>query len=412
MKVAVIGAGAAGMTTAYLLHEAHDVTVLERQAIPGGNIRTLNKNVTTADLDPDLVIDNGVIEFPKDGSPHFNRLMADLDIELAYVPDVSTQMFLADGRVIQALGAIRSGGGNVIQQGAAYMHAMQLAPDYAALRWRTRGAKANAFERQPASALLGQITLHRWLKMLLMYSYSIPFGQIDQIPAELALGMLKNAGIGTQWNRIVGGVYTYIERILARFSGTLRCGVEIAGVTRRTDSVCITLQGGERINVDAVIFATPPDQVLKLLTDPDEAERRRFAEWKANKATTLIHTDMSLYKPYGVPHHTEFDVFEKAGGDAGYNAYLNRLCSVPENGRAYNLAYNMEEHIDPDRIIDRQEHHTPLYTVGAFQHRDEIIATNGDRRTYHAGAYLGNGLHEGAIASASAAAMLFGGKAL
>ena len=46
MKIAIIGGGASGMVTAYLLNKkGHNVTVFEKQPILGGHIRTLNKNV-------------------------------------------------------------------------------------------------------------------------------------------------------------------------------------------------------------------------------------------------------------------------------------------------------------------------------------------------------------------------------
>jgi predicted NAD/FAD-binding protein len=64
--------------------------------------------------------------------------------------------------------------------------------------------------------------------------------------------------------------------------------------------------------------------------------------------------------------------------------------------------------IAQDQILHQQEHHTPLYTVASFQSRDEIVSTNGENHTYHAGAYLGDGLHEGAIASAMQVAKLIG----
>ena len=99
-----------------------------------------------------------------------------------------------------------------------------------------------------------------------------------------------------------------------------------------------------------------------------------------------------------------FGVFEKNGGkDAGYNAWLNRLCDIPATlGVDYFLAYNMEDRIDPSKIIDRQQHHTPLYTAKAIGTVDHIKADNGRNNTWHAGAYLANGLHEGAIQSALA----------
>ena len=49
-----------------------------------------------------------------------------------------------------------------------------------------------------------------------------------------------------------------------------------------------------------------------------------------------------------------------------------------------------------------------LYTTESFQYRDEVVATNGENNTYHAGAYLGDGLHEGAITSAFRVAQLVG----
>ncbi len=80
MKIAIIGGGAAGMTTAYLLDGVHDVTVFEKQPILGGNIRTLNKNVTDVELPPNIIIDNGVIEFQRDHFVNFHKLMHKLGV--------------------------------------------------------------------------------------------------------------------------------------------------------------------------------------------------------------------------------------------------------------------------------------------------------------------------------------------
>ena len=70
------------------------------------------------------------------------------------------------------------------------------------------------------------------------------------------------------------------------------------------------------------------------------------------------------------------------------------------------MAFNLDNVIAKQEIIHIQEHHTPLYTVESFRYRNEIIATNGDNHTYHVGAYLGDGLHEGAVSSAMQVAQL------
>ena len=153
-----------------------------------------------------------------------------------------------------------------------------------------------------------------------------------------------------------------------------------------------------------MIFATPPDQVIKLLGDPTPEEQKRFSAWQSNHATTTIHTDTSIYSQYGIKESSEFDFFQTVDG-WGYNASLNQLCGL-RSPLQYSLAFNLDNVIAKQEIIHIQEHHTPLYTVESFRYRNEIIATNGYNHTYHVGAYLGDGLHEGAVSSAMQVAQL------
>ena len=181
----------------------------------------------------------------------------------------------------------------------------------------------------------------------------------------------------------------------------IRTSETVRAVRRFEDRVVVESAGG-LIEADKVVFATPPDQVLTLLADADDDERAWFSLWNANHIETVIHTDASIYDPWEATAFSEFDLFEKDGGkDAGYNAWLNRLCDIPANsGVDYFLAYNLDDRIDPSKIIDRQQHHTPLYIAPAIETVDHIKAANGGNNTWHAGAYLANGLHESAIQSA------------
>ncbi len=91
------------------------------------------------------------------------------------------------------------------------------------------------------------------------------------------------------WVRIKGGVYFYIEKILERFKGDIRLNVEIANIFRSADAVKIVLSDGEIQAFDKVVFAMPPDRVMRLLSDPTDAETKRFSAWKANYATVEVH---------------------------------------------------------------------------------------------------------------------------
>jgi predicted NAD/FAD-binding protein len=409
MHVVVIGSGAAGMASAHYLTPAHQVTVLEKQPLPGGNIRTLNRNVESKSLPADLFLDNGVIEFHRDHSPGLHRLINDLGLELVPFEGGSTGLFLESGRSFHMPGAIRD------QQRGFTAKTLQ----YLELAWTMRhllpiGLRMHRARSKPGGHVadfLGEDTMSRWLRMLLMYGYSIPYARIDEFPAALAVPTLLQGSIGTRWVRLKDGVYRYIEEIISQAGGnlTVKTGQKVLAVSREANGARVECSNGI-IQADRLVFATPPDQVLGLLTDATDEERLWFSNWQANYAETVIHTDESIYTDWEMPGFTEFDLFEKDGGrDAGYNAWLNRLCGLPDGHNTnYFLAFNLEDRINPRKILDRQRHHTPRYTTRAAAFIDEIKAGNGRNNCYHAGAYLYNGLHEGAIQSALAIKSLFG----
>jgi len=96
MRIAIIGGGASGMVTAYLLDkQGHQVTVFERQPTLGGHIRTLNKNVQPNQSDCQEILECGVIEFPT-VFHSFITLMQELGVELEPV-SVGSAMYFNNG---------------------------------------------------------------------------------------------------------------------------------------------------------------------------------------------------------------------------------------------------------------------------------------------------------------------------
>ncbi|EDX83206.1 FAD dependent oxidoreductase, putative [Synechococcus sp. PCC 7335] len=401
MKIAIIGGGASGMASAYLLdQQGHEVTVFERQAALGGHIQTLNQNLWPNRSNCEQVLENGVLEFPAVFHSFFS-LMRMLDVELEPV-NIGSALFFKGGRHFLSAGIIRSNFTG-IQRLLEYLRLDTLYARSAAFWAKMQLCDLQDFRDRPLSAYLSdENARNTWLKLLTMYSYSMAFERIDNFPAEIAMPVLRRY-IFTDWFRIKGGVYSYIQKILERFGGRIVLNADVRVIARAQTNVTILLPEGPQ-QFDKVVFATPPDQVLKLLASPTAAERQRFGRWQANHIETTLHRDTSLYDPYGIKRPSEFDFFQTDTG-WGYNAALNQLCGVTSPQR-YSLAFNLSELIDPNQAIHIQTHHTPLYTVEAVRYRNEIVATNGENNTYHAGAYLGDGLHEGAIASAMKVAAL------
>jgi uncharacterized protein len=404
MRIAIIGGGASGMVTAYLLDkQGHDVTVFERQPSLGGHIRTLNQNVQPNQSDCAEILECGVLEFPT-VFHNFMALMQDLGVKLEPV-NIGSAMFFKNGRNFLSAVMIQKNFTG-LKRLIEYFRIDTLYLRSVGLWLKMRFSDLRDFYNHSLSDYLPRpSTRNTWLKLLIMYSYSMPLALIDDFPAELAVPVLRD-DVAVNWVRIKGGVYSYIEKILTRFKGQVVLNAEIDRVFRNADAVKIVRLSGETHEFDKVVFATPPDQVMALLADPIDAETRRFSAWAANHAKTLLHNDTSMYDRYGIRSPSEFDFFQTAH-QWGYNSCLNQLCDITSPQQHF-LSFQLEEMIAPDRVIHIQEHHTPLYTTESFRYRDEVVATNGENNTYYAGAYLGDGLHEGAISSAVRVAELIG----
>jgi predicted NAD/FAD-binding protein len=407
MKIAIIGGGASGMVTAYLLdRQGHQVTVFEQEAVLGGHIRTLNQNVRPNQAACDLVLENGVLEFPT-VFRNFMALMTELEVELEPV-EIGSSIFLQDGTHFLSQVAIEKNFTGM-QKLLEYLRLEMLYASSGGFWLRTKFWQLfDLHDRSLANYLKQPDIRNTWLKLFAMYSYSIPFPLIDDCPAELVIPTLRD-DIFVKWVRIKGGVYSYIQKILDRFRGEILLDAQVTAIRRTETGVTVELAGGSPQAFDKVVFATPPDRVLKLLADPHSAEVRRFGEWRGNYMQTLLHTDTTMYDRFQMQAGSEFDFFQtdRQYGEWGYNANLNQLCGISEPTQ-YSLSFNLESLIAPDRIIHIQQHHTPLYTVEAFRYRAEIAQTNGEHHTYHVGAYLGDGLHEGAITSAMTVAASIG----
>ncbi|MCP3961417.1 MAG: FAD-dependent oxidoreductase [bacterium] len=408
MKIAIIGGGAAGMAAVWYLGEHHQITMFERQATLGGNIRSLGRNVPRAGLPADLTLDAGVVEFSLENFPRFHALMDELDVELHDVPG-TTALFVDGCPPLASPGNTLAAGRTWVARLAAWWRLLPVARAHRQFFACTRDVSLAELYGRTLDAYLDEGPFAEWARLLMLYAYSIPQEHLGRLSAALAVPALRTFLEPHQWTAIRGGVYTWIERVLERRSPEIHTSARIRAVRRSSSGVGIDLETGERLRFDKVVIATTPEQVLHLLTDATDDERRRFGAWESSEVCTLVHSDTGLYQRRGIRYFSEFDLFHTAAGLRGYNAYLNRLCAVPESADThYSLSYGIDEEIDPASVVHRQPHRTPLYTVEAMRTREEIKATNGQRHTVFAGAWLDDGLHEGAIRSGREAASLTG----
>jgi predicted NAD/FAD-binding protein len=410
MRIAIIGGGAAGLVTAHLLDRAHEVTLYEEQAALGGHVRTLGLNVEAPRGLP-CALDAGVIEFDSEFVPLVQRLFQRLDVAMKPVP-ATTTLFLKNGWRLLAPGAIGRGKLSWWESLWAWVAALAFGKARRHFMKSTDVGMEELYE-QRFGDFLGASPYGRWLELLSMYAYSTPRERVADMPAALVVPMLRHFSHAESWFRVEGGVYTYMQRILDRLRGEIHTGVDVVAVERVSGGVVVELGDGSRTGFDALVFAVPPGEILPMLADASPDEQRRFGPWASRRIRTLVHCDEGIYQRRGASFATEFDLFELSGGRGGYNALLNLLCGVPDgDGRNYGLAFGLEDEIDPGTVMHVQEHLVPAFTLDSLRSREEIKASSGRRGIWYAGAWLGDGLHEGAVASALAVSRGLGGELL
>lgn len=325
----------------------------------------------------------------------------------------ATSLYLASGRHLHSPGALRAAHAPLGELAADLAHLVPLG----ARRRRFLRAVERATDAELAASPIGRYlsrdAFSEWVRCLLMYAYSTPYARTPELSAALAAPMLRRFLRTTRWTHLPQGVWSYVQRVASSLRGRVVTGARLRPIARRPDGVTVARVDGHAERFDALVMAVPPHRVLPLLADPSDDERRWFGGFAGETVHTVVHADIGMYERRGVRAYTEFDLFQLPGGERGYNAWLNRLAGLPAEGAAqYGLAFNLDAEVDPAKVIHRQAHDVATYTVRALAARDDLRACNGLRGTYFVGAWLGDGLHEGAVRSALDVSARLGGRRL
>lgn len=414
LDVAIIGGGASGLATAHFLDEAHRVVLYERDDVLGGHIRTLGKNVRCAALPPGVFLDAGVVELDRTNFPHVHAYLASLGVPAVDVVDGgSSNLYLADGTHYHSPAFIREEHPDVLARLRARADLVPLAIRRRRFLRGTAAVARTELEHQAIEAYLGDDDFSCWVRALLMYAYSMPYEDVREISAGLAVPMLRDFLNPNRWTTIRGGMATYVDRVASSLRGETNLGARLRGVRRVRGGVEVVDEAGHARRFDRVVLAVPPHRALDVLLDPTDAEIARFRAFEGSVVHTVVHTDTSLHERVGATHRSEFDLFELPSGAHGYDAYLNRLSGLPDDAPPhYGLAFGLDEAIDPAKVVHRQRHDVSHYTERALEHRGAIERAQGENGTFVVGAFLGDGLHEGAVRSALSVSRALGGRDL
>jgi predicted NAD/FAD-binding protein len=211
------------------------------------------------------------------------------------------------------------------------------------------------------------------------------------------------------WRTVTGGSRRYVE-LAAKRLADIRLSTPVRAVRRHPDHAEVRDAAGETHRFDAVVIATHPDQALRLLDPPTNAERAVLSAFTYTENPALLHTDARLLprRPaVRASWNYQLSHCEPDQAAPRIHYHLNRLQNLP-GGEDYIVTLGGPGPVDPRLVIDRMDYAHPAYTPAsvAAQRRLPGLNTN---VTAFAGAYHGWGFHEDGCRSGVAAARALGG---
>lgn len=412
-KVAVVGAGISGLSAAWLLRQACDVTLYEAEPRLGGHADTQCVEVEGEAI----AVDTGFIVYNEVNYPNLVALFQTLGIETE-PSDMSFGVSIGGGRLEYAGGSWPQ----LFAQKRNLLRPRFLAMLRDVLRFY-REAPA-LLEGGDESLTLGDYLARNRYSAAFVHDHLLPMGAaiwsssvegMRDFPACAFVRFFHNHGLlrltgRPQWRTVSGGSHRYVARIAADLAGRILTGATVRAVTRDETGVWVHDHAGPARRFDRVVLAVHGDTALSLLDPPTEAERTVLSAVRYQDNAMVLHTDPALM-PKRRAVWSSWNYLARGPADerreVAVSYWMNRLQNLTTRRP---LIVSLNPFAEPERrlVLVEKTYRHPQYDVAMLRAQSALPALQGADRVWFCGAWCGYGFHEDGIASAVRVAAAMG----
>jgi len=235
--------------------------------------------------------------------------------------------------------------------------------------------------------------------------WSMPTDQVYDIPMSLFINFFQNHGLfkmknRPQWYTVSGRSKSYVEKILGTINGEYFKNYKIKKVLRNKNSVRLYYgSSNEYFEYDKVVFAVHANEVLGLINDPTENEKRIFKNFRYKKNIGYLHHDERLMPNRKNAWSSWNSILDKNDPKKNCVTYwLNNLQNL-KTRKNYFLTLNPFIMIDDSKIIKKVEFTHPCYDIKTIDAQKLLPELQGSNNSWFCGSYFGYGFHEDGLNS-------------
>lgn len=412
-RIAVVGAGAAGLSAAWLLSRRHEVVLYEKNAWLGGHANTVDVDCPEGKVP----VDTGFIVFNPGNYPNFTALLDHLQVPVVNT-DMSLGVSVDDGRLEYS--SLPQG---LFGQASNLVSPRFLRMLHDIVKFYRDASRLGEHEVDGIS--LGHFLDRGGYSEALVDEHVLPMcaaiwstssAQIRDYPMRSFLRFFSSHGLlqvfnRKQWRTVAGGSRSYVDALRLQMAGRVRIRRAAERVTRTGGLVTVRDASGELDTFTDVVIAAHADEALGLLADPSAGERTVLGAFRYTDNLAVLHDDRALMPK----RRTTWGSWNYIGarGDDGdtplcVSYWMNRLQSLPTSRQ---LFVTLNPVRPPRHTIAAFEYTHPLFDAAALGAQDRLHELQGDRNTWFCGSYFGYGFHEDALQSGLAVAEALGSPA-
>ena len=216
------------------------------------------------------------------------------------------------------------------------------------------------------------------------------------------------------WRTVTGGSRVYVDRLARAIEQQPGCRILASRqvLSARRDAASVTLRDsdGETARFDELVLATHAGQGLGLLEDASADERRWLGACRTSRNIAVLHQDAALM-PRRRAAWASWNHIGTRGGDGSpcVTYWMNRLQGLRTEQQLF-VTLNPPRAPAAGSLLASNRFNHPLFDAGSHQAQARLWAAQGSRRTWFAGAWLGDGFHEDGVQSGLAVAEALGAR--